>query len=163
MSGARRHARAAGLTLVELLLGLALTALLLVAVNAMLQVSTAAGTVAARQLDLQEQAQFAVRRITAAIEHTPAAALSAKSDNASSGDWLAPTLFDLRAGTTAGTLALCETTGGITRILAEPATSLAVTAPPAGEGRTVVTVALALEKNGAVAGAQVSARLGAML
>ncbi len=163
MSAARRTARAAGLTLIELLLGLALTALLLVAVNAMLQVSTAAGAVAARQLDLQEQAQFALRRIATAIERTPASALSAKSDDATSGDWLAPVLFDLRPGAAAGTQALCETSGGTTRVLAEPAAGFAVTSVASLEGRTVVTVALTLAKNGEAAAAQVSARLGGAL
>lgn len=151
------------MTLVEVLLGLALTALLLVALNAMLQVSTAAGAAASQQLDLQEQAQFAARRIVRRIESTPGTVLSPKSDVASSGDWLAPALFDLRAGSAAGTLALVETLDGATRVLAEPASSLSITAAPAGGGRAVVTVALALEKGNASASAVVSARLGGAL
>lgn len=155
--------RARGMTLIELLIGLALTALLLVALNSMLQVSTAAAAVAAEQLDLQEQAQFAARRIVRRIERTPGTLLAPKSDNASSGDWLAPSLFDLRPGSAVGTLAISETIGSATYVLAEPATSLVITSEPTGAARPVVTVALTLAKGTASASAVVSARLGGAL
>jgi Tfp pilus assembly protein PilW len=152
-----------GLTLIELLVGLALTTMLLVAMTSMLQVSTAAGAASSAQLDLQEQAQFAVRRIARRIEQTPAAMLADKSDAASSANWLAPALFDLRKGTAPGTLALTETIGPVSTILAEPVGAFAITAAPVAAGRSVVTVALTLTSGDASASATVSVRLGALL
>lgn len=149
--------RAAGLTLIELLIGLALTAMLMVAMTSMLQVSTAAGAVSAEQLDLQEQARFAVRRIAQRIEQTPEAVLPDKSDDTNSGTWLMPALYDLRAG------ALSETIGSVTSVLADNATSLRITTAPVAAGRSVVTVAFALKKGNAVASATVSVRVGAAL
>jgi Tfp pilus assembly protein PilW len=159
--------RRAGMTLVELLVGLALTVLLLRSVTALLRVNTAAAGSAAEQLDLQEQAQFAVRRIARRIDQTPATMLAPKGNDATSAGWLAPALYDLRNGTAPGTLALCETLAGsgvtTTRVLAEPATSLVITSAPVSVGRTLVTVSLTLVRGNASAGAAVTVRLGGAL
>ena len=163
----RKARRQAGMTLVELLVGLALTVLLLVSVTALLRVNTAAAGASSEQLDLQEQAQFAVRRIARRIDQTPAAMLAPKGNDASSADWLAPALYDLRSGTTPGTLALSETITEpgrtTTRVLAEPATSLAITSAPVSAGRTLVTVSLTLVRGNASASAAVTTRLGGAL
>ena len=156
-----------GMTLVELLVGLALTVLLLQSVTALLRVHGAAAGATSEQLDLQEQAQFAVRRIAARIDRTPAAMLATKGNDASSAGWLAPALYDLRNGTAPGTLALSETIteAGVTttRVLAEPATSLSITSAPVSAGRTLVTVALTLARGNASASAAVKVRLGGAL
>ena len=152
-----------GLTLIEVLVGLALTTMLLVAMTSMLQVSTAAGAASSAQLELQEQAQFAVRRIARRIEQTPPAMLADKADAASSANWLAPALFDLRTGTAPNTLALTETIGPASTILAEPVGAFAITAVPVVAGRSVVNVALTLTSGSASASASVSVRLGALL
>lgn len=153
----KRPSRVAGLSLIELLVGLALTAMLMVAMTSMLQVSSAAGAVSAAQLDLQEQARFAVRRIAQRIEQTAPAMLAPKAADDSSGDWLSPALYDLRGG------ALCETIGGVTSVLADNAASLSITSAPVGAGRSVVTVAFTLASGNAAAAAAVSVRLGAAL
>lgn len=155
--------RADGLTLIELLVGLALTAMLLIPMTSMLQVSNAAGAASSVQLDLQEQAQFAVRRIVRRIEQTPPAILPDKPDNTSSALWLAPALFDLRPGSAPGTLALTETIGQVSTVLAEPVGVFAITAAPVVAGRPVVNVALTLKNGAASASASVSVRLGALL
>ena len=158
----RRLSHAAGLTLIELLVGLALTAMVLVAMTSMLQVSSASSAASAEQLDLQEQAQFAMRRIVQRIEQTPAALLAPKS-NDTSGSWLSPALYDLRGGS------LSETIGGTTSVLAENATSLSITSAPVNLGHPVVTVAFTLNKLNAsarivaTASVAVSVRLGAAL
>jgi Tfp pilus assembly protein PilW len=152
------------MTLVELLVGLALTVLLLRSVTVLLRVHAAAAGSASEQLDLQEQAQFAVRRIARRIDQTPAALLAPKGNDATSAGWLAPALYDLRNGTAPGTLALSETMteAGLTttRVLAEPATSLSITSAPVSVGRTLVTVSLTLVRGNASASAAVTARLG---
>jgi Tfp pilus assembly protein FimT len=152
-----------GMTLVELVLGMALTAMLLVAMTSMLQASSAAGAVSGAQLDLQEQAQFAVRRIASRIELTPASILPAKPDDSSSAGWLAPALYDLRPGTNPTTLALTETIGPVSTVLAEPVTTFSITSAPVSAGRSVVKVALTLDAGNASASAAVSVRLGALL
>lgn len=163
--------RERGLTLIELLIGLALTAMLLLATTSMLQVSSAAGTASKEQLDVQEQLQFAMRRMVQRIETTPSTLLAAKAADNSSGAWLAPALFDLRAGTDSNSLALSETIGGVTTVLAEPVTSFSITSEPVAAGRTVVKVALTVSRPKAAndatviatASAAVSVRLGAQL
>jgi Tfp pilus assembly protein PilV len=149
--------RMAGLSLVELLVALALGALLLMPLVSLLRSSAAASATASAQTDLQLQAQFAMRRMLARVAATPAALLPAKASDSDSGTWLAPALYDLRTGSVAGTLALTETVGGVSSVLAEPVTSLSISSP---EVNTVVVIALTLARNDATVALRESARLG---
>lgn len=158
-----RSTRLRGLTLIELLVGLALTSMLLVAAASMLRVSSAASAASNEQLDLQEQAQFAVRRIARRIESTPAAMLADKPDPTSSANWLGPALYDLRPATNSKNRALYETIGPVSTMLAEPVGSFAITSAPVAAGRSVVNVSLTLTNGASSASAAVSVRLGALL
>lgn len=152
-----------GLTLIELLVGLALTAMLLVPMVAMLRVSGAASAASAEQLDLQEQLQFAMRRMVRRIETTPAALLAAKGSDSSSDTWLAPALFKVQTDPVTGAQSLTETIGGVSTVLAAPVTGFAMTAAQVTAGRTVVNVSLTLDNGNSSASAAASVRLGGLL
>ncbi|MDB5961857.1 MAG: hypothetical protein JWP59_3151 [Massilia sp.] len=158
-----RPSRMQGLTLVELMLGMALTAMLLFALTSMLQVSSAASSASSEQLDLQEQAQFAVRRIASRIESTPAVNLPDKADDSSSANWLTPAVYDLQPGADPNTKALFETIGPVRTVLAEPVDVFTVTSAPVTAGRNVVDVRLTISAGKSTASAAVSVRLGALL
>jgi Tfp pilus assembly protein PilV len=148
-----------GLSLVELLIAVALTAMLLAPLTAILRGGAAASASVGEQTELQSQAQFAMQRMVARVQATPSALLPAKADDTSSGTWLAPALYDLRANAD-GTLALNETIGGVSRVIAEPATSLSITSPPVSTGRTLVVIALTLGGNNVSVSLRETARLG---
>jgi len=149
-----------GLTLLELLVGLAITALLMGSLVAMLVSASAAGDDGSERRDLQTQAQFALRRMALRIRQTPNALLPPKSDDASSGTWLAPATYDLRSGTVAGTLALTETIAATGKVLAEPVSSFSITSPTVTAGRTLIAVRITLARGNSRASASLVARMG---
>ncbi|HEY5291521.1 MAG TPA: prepilin-type N-terminal cleavage/methylation domain-containing protein [Burkholderiales bacterium] len=86
------HAQS-GLTLMEVLIALAIAALLIAPLAAAVLNALKAQSVASDANDVAQQAQFAMQRMEAAVRRTapPLAAASA--------DWLAPVAYCLRAGT----------------------------------------------------------------
>ena len=151
-----------GLTLIELLIGAALMAMLMQATVTLLQASTTAAARSATQLDLQGQARFAVRRIAQRIASTPLADLAPKASDQSSATWLAPALYQLETGSVAGTLRLTETIGVTSRTLAEPVTSFSITST-AASGTPLVDVALTMRSDERPVSVSISARLGGAL
>lgn len=156
----RRAGGQAGLTLIELLLALAISTVVLATLASMVRAAAAANAVTMSQLEVQQQARFAVRRILSQVRLAKPGALPAKTDPASSGSWLSPATYDLRAGASAGTLALVETQGGASRVLAEPVTFFSITSPELVAGQTLVEVAVTVGQGDISAGASGSARLG---
>lgn len=150
----------AGMTLIELLLALAMGVVILATLASMVRAAGASNGATLAQLEVQGQARFAMRRIMQRVAQTPAASLPAKPDAASSGTWLSPAQYDLRAGTAAGTLALTETIGSTSHVLAEPVTAFSITSPATASGRTLVTVSLTVGDAGAGETVTETARLG---
>ena len=163
----RRHrfvrparAVARGMTLIELMIGLAVIALLMAPLAALLSNSATGGAVTALQLDLQNQAQFAIARIDRQIQASSNTQLSQKTNDASSGSWLAPATYSLAPGTMAGTQGLYETIGGNARLLAEPVSAFSVTSPGSTTGQTLIAVSLTLTRGDAIATVTDVARVG---
>ena len=85
-----------GLTLMELLITLAIAALLVAPLFAMVMDALAAQSVAAETNDVAQQAQFSMQRMEAAVRRTAPHTLAAKAASTSAG-WLAPVAFCLAA------------------------------------------------------------------
>ncbi len=84
-----------GLSLVELLVSVAITAILVAPLALAVRASAGAQASAKAVNDVNQQARFAMQRIAAAIRSTPAATtLGAKAAN-TTGAWLAPTVYCL--------------------------------------------------------------------
>lgn len=155
-----------GTTLLELLIGLAISAMIMTSLISMMATTSVAGVTYSNQVNLQDQAQFAIQRIALRIRNTPAKKLLAKANDASSGVWLSPATYDLRAGSVSGTLALTETIGAVVRILAEPVTEFSMTSQPVltdlaiPSAQSLITVSLRLKNGDADAEATLSTRLG---
>ena len=138
----RRPVAQGGVTLIELLLALAIGVVILGTLASMVRAAGTSNSATLAQLDVQGQARFAMRRIMQRVALTPSANLPAKSDAATSSTWLSPAQYDLRAGTSPGTLALTETIGTTSQVLAEPVSVFSITAPDVSSGRTLITVSL---------------------
>ncbi|MEC5217195.1 prepilin-type N-terminal cleavage/methylation domain-containing protein [Actimicrobium sp. GrIS 1.19] len=154
------RARQNGVTLIELLVGLAIAGLLMAPLMRLLSNTAALGAVNADQQALQQQVQFAMQRIALQVGQGTNSLLPPKADNTSSGTWLNPALYDLRAGSVAGTLALTETIAGVSHVLAEPVGSFSITSPPVTAGQTLIVVSITLARGDLQASATQQMRLG---
>jgi prepilin-type N-terminal cleavage/methylation domain-containing protein len=151
-----RRARQRGLTLLELLLALALGALLMTAVMPMLNGAMAAATDSSTtdQPDLDRQAAFALDRIALAVRATAPTTLvtpiglidiflpPTAPDTTTSGRWFAPSTFQLY-GTT-----LVEKRDGdsVLHVLADSVSSFSIVPLPVTDGRQLVQVDLTLAR-----------------
>lgn len=131
-----RFARAqSGLTLMELLIALAIAALLAAPLGAAVLNALAAQSVASDANDVAQQARFAMQRMEAAVRRTAPHALAAKAAD-TSADWLAPSAFCLRSNKN-----LIETTPadtscniGSAPVIAENVSAFSVQSFSAGAG-----------------------------
>jgi len=151
--------RAAGLSLTELLLGLAIGALVLAPLAPMLQSAGASARVAEEQVALEREADFALERIAARIRST--AATAGLTDKPSS-EWFKPAVV---YSVTADGM-LVEQQGKDSYVLAESVRdfSLAATVPEAGQ--PLIKVSLSLARNSGTATtatATATVRLGSAL
>lgn len=85
-----------GLTLIELLIALAIAALLVAPLAAAVLNALKAQSIASETNDVAQQAQFSMQRMEAAVRRTAPHALAAKAAS-TSADWLAPVAFCLGA------------------------------------------------------------------
>lgn len=85
-----------GLTLMELLIALAIAALLIAPLGAMVLNALKAQSAAGDINEVAQQAQFSMQRMEAAVRRTAPHTLSAKAAG-TSADWLAPVAFCLDA------------------------------------------------------------------
>jgi prepilin-type N-terminal cleavage/methylation domain-containing protein len=145
--------RQRGLTLIELLLALAMSVLVLSMVASLVRGAGAANAVTMTQLEAQQQAQFAVRRILLQAQLAKIDSLSVKTDPWTSADWLSPALYELRPGSSA----LTETIGGVSRVIADQVTAFSVTSPDQVTGQSLVSVSVTV---GDIATASGTARVG---
>ncbi|MCC2960128.1 hypothetical protein LK540_06755 [Massilia sp. IC2-278] len=150
----RRLLRARGLSLAELLLGLAIGALVLAPLGPMLQSAGAAARVAADQVALERDADFALDRIAARIRST--AAGPALTDKPSS-EWLKPAVYSVADGM------LVEQQGKDSYVLAESVNSFSLTASSTEAGQPLLTVRLDLARGSASTSTAASVRMGSDL
>ena len=149
----RRCTRQHGISLVELLLGLAITALIMGPLVPMLQTASAAARMSGDRVTLEREAEFALERIAARIRVTaPSKALIDKP----SDEWLKPAVYSVSNGV------LVERQGSETHILAESVTAFSLTATAADSPQPLVTVSLSLglPNGGASTSASATVRMG---
>jgi prepilin-type N-terminal cleavage/methylation domain-containing protein len=141
-----RPGRQRGLTLLELLLALAMGALLMTAVMPMLNgaMAAAADPSTTDQPDLDRQAAFALDRIALAVRATAPTPLVTPTapDRTTSGRWFSPSTFQL-SGTT-----LVEKRDGdsVAHVLADSVSSFSIVPLPVTDGRQLVQVDLTLAR-----------------
>lgn len=147
----RLPARAQGLSLVELLIGLAITALVLAPLAPMLQTASAAANVAQEQASLQRDADFALERIATRIRATPPSITLAGKP---SSEWLKPAVYVLNNGT------LIEQQGKDSYVLAESVTAFELSAPVNDGPQPLIKVSLSLARGGGGTSATALVRMG---
>ena len=143
--------RQSGLTLVELLLGLAITAIVMAPLVPMLQTAAAAASATGNQAALEQEANFALERIAARIRATaPTAAVKDKPY----AEWLKPAVYTWNGST------LTEKFDTKTSILAESVTGFEMTVAGAERDEPLVTVSLSLANDTASTSATAVVRMG---
>ena len=93
-----------GLSLIELLVSIAIASMLAVPLMVAVRSGMSARNVAGAAIDVDQQARFAMQRMAAAIQRTPAATVLGAKAATTTGDWLSPVMFCLN-----GSGALVET------------------------------------------------------
>lgn len=147
-----------GLTLVELLVGLALAALLLMPLAVLFQTAAQSAQAGGDQLEQAAQARFAARRIATTMRAQAAVTLPATPDDTGTAIpglryWVRrtgalPEVMETRPGAPGTTTP--------DRVLAVPAT-LAVTAPVASDGGQLISIVVSMTGGGS---ASETVRLG---
>jgi prepilin-type N-terminal cleavage/methylation domain-containing protein len=145
---------ARGLSLVELLVGLAIAALVLASLPPMLQAATSATRAEDKRAALEQEANFAIARIAARIRITPPSQIGANPD-----DWFKPAIYSHSVSTKV----LVEKQDKKSYVRAESVTAFSIDVPAATEDTTLVQVSLALERDGDTANANATVRMGSAL
>lgn len=147
-----------GLSLAELLLGLAIGALVLAPLAPILQSAGASARVAEDQVALEREADFALERIAARIRNT---AVPPDLADKPARDWLKPAVYSVTADGV-----LVEQQGKDSYVLAESVSDFSLGATVPESGQPLVKVSLSLTRNSgtvATATATASVRLGSAL
>jgi hypothetical protein len=144
------HIRQQGLSLVELLLGLAITALIMLPLLPMLQTASAADSAVTDQAVLERDADFALNRIAARIRVTDPKELVAGKP---STEWLKPAVYSLSNGS------LIEQVGGVNYVLADSVKDFSLDAPVITSNEPLVIVTLALARGNASTSASIAVRM----
>lgn len=144
--------RTRGLSLVEVLLGLAIGALVLAPLLPMLQTANAATRVTGDQVAIERDADFALERISARIRATAPSTTLAPNASAT---WLAPVSYVVSNGS------LVERQNGAADLaLADAVTDFQMSAPVIRAGRPVIKVSLSLARGDASITANTTVRMG---
>lgn len=147
----RSSTREHGLSLVELLLGLAITALVMAPLVPMLQTANASASFAGDQLALQREADFALDRIAARIRIS---APSAKTIDKPSSEWLKPAVYVLSNGT------LLEQQGAASYVLAESVTAFTLSGAMTDSAQPLIKVSLSLARGASNTTVAATVRMG---
>lgn len=148
----RAPSRQHGVTLIELLLGLAITALVLAPLVPMFATASNAARATGDKAALEQDASFALARISARIRATaPSTQLPANKD-----DWLKPSVYVFANGI------LVEQLGGVSYTLAESVTAFTLSAPESAGGQALIQVSLSLARGGATTSASATVRMGSL-
>ena len=158
-----QRARQAGMTLIELMMAIAIAALLVTGLNGFIMLGLDAKASAHQSNELLYQGSFALDRIQAAARATAPKPLSAPTLANSTGDWFAPTMYCLKGGnrlietTTSDTSCTGSNTvaTNVTALSAQPFAAVGPVDEPVG------TVTLTLQGTGAPVVLTTSFRLGA--
>ena len=146
--------RAHGLSLIELLLGLAIAALIMAPLVPMLSTASSAARIADDQVALERDADFALARIVARIRATaPATDLQ----NKPSSEWLKPeAVFSVNGG------ALLEQQGKNTYALTDPGsvTDFSLGLPVTEASQPAIRVSLSMQRGSATTTAVATVRMG---
>lgn len=149
----QQHRRQLGMTLIELLLGLAITALVLAPLAPMFATASNAARITGDRVALEQEASFALARISARIRATP----PSTQLPATQADWLKPSVYFLNSGGT-----LVEQLGGINYTLAESVTSFTMSSPASTGGQALIQVNLSLARGTATTSASATVRMGGL-
>lgn len=147
--------RARGISLVELLLALAVAAIVLAPLAGLLRTNAAASSVAADRVALERDADFALERIAARVRATAPTLLAPQPVSSSSGNWFSVT-FQFSGGT------LTESGSGTSRVLAENVSAFSITAPTVLTGQQLVQASLTLTRGDASTTHSATVRLGGL-
>jgi prepilin-type N-terminal cleavage/methylation domain-containing protein len=148
----RAHRYRHGLTLIELLLGLAIAALVLAPLVPMFATASNAARITGDKAALEQDASLALARISARIRATaPSTQLSANQ-----ADWLKPSVYVVTNG------ALIEQLGGVNYVLADSVTAFTISAPPSAGGQALIQVSLSLARGGVTTTASATVRMGGL-
>ena len=151
--------REAGISLVELLLGLAITALVMAPLVPMLETASNAARIADDQVALERDADFALERIAARIRAT---APAPDVQNKPVDEWLKPVVYSLilNPGDSAGVLV--EQQGKETYTLTEPKSvaNLTLAMPVTEASQPAIRVSLSMERGAARTTAVATVRMG---
>jgi len=149
-----------GLSLVELLIGLAITALVMAPLVPMMGTASNAARIADDQVALEREADFALERIAARIRAT---APPPDMQNKPSSEWLKPeAVFSLIISPGARAGVLVEQQGKETYVLTDPetVTSFELTMPVTEASQPAITVSLSMERRAASTTAVATVRMG---
>jgi len=152
--------RAHGLSLVELLIGLAITALVMAPLVPMMGTASNAARIADDQVALEREADFALERIVARIRAT---APPPDMQNKPSSEWLKPeAVFSLIISPGARAGVLVEQRGKETYVLTDPetVTSFELTMPVTEASQPAIRVSLSMERGAASTTAVATVRMG---
>ena len=140
-----------GLSLVEVLVALAISAAIMVPLVQMQATAAAATAIVRTRLDVEREADFALERIVARVRATPPALLTPNASDDTSGTWFAGVVF-LRNGEQ-----LVERSNGVDSVLAESVTNFRIISE-AGEGtQPLIKISLTLAHARAASNAEASA------
>lgn len=142
-------ARQCGLSLFELLLALAITALVMAPLVPMLETASATARVGGDQAALEQEADFALERIAARIRATAPSPLTGPTT-----DWLKPAVYVLANGS------LVEQLGGSNYTLADSVTTFSLAAVANTGSQPLIRVSLTLTRNGTSVSASSVVRMG---
>lgn len=150
----RPGARADGVTLIELLLALAISAIVMVPVLAMLNTSVAAGAHGGTRRTLEQDASFALDRIAAEVRATPQRKLERNLSLNDSDQWFGTVRFSQQADQ------LLERRDGVDRVLADAVRQFSIKATVVGTDSTLVETTLELARGAELASATSVVRMG---
>jgi len=156
--------RQAGLTLIELLLAIAIMALVLASLTDMLQSASRASTLAGDAMALQREADFALARVAnrIAVSPVPVSSKWPGLDQKTNKENILVTKFDKVEIFVDGAGQLIEAEGAERRTLAEAVQTLSISATRSSGGAPLVQVALRLARGDARADATSVVRLGSI-
>lgn len=143
----------AGVSMVELLLALAITAMLMAPLYAMLDTAVDSGAATGNRRPLQQELNFALERVAAQVRATPRKRLDPNTLVSDSESWFAYRYWKQADQ-------LIEKASGTDRVIADGVSAFSITARAVGVDNTLVETTLEVRRGTEVASATTVLRLG---
>lgn len=139
------HPSQLGITLVELLLATAISAILLASINSLVKLGLDAQSAGRGSNELAFQGRFALERITAKARTTAPAVLTTPAAN-TTGNWFSPAMFCLNASSQLVETTTTDTTCTGTTVIASKVNTFSATLPASmgAVDRSIAVVSLTL-------------------